>query len=161
MRQSLWQSFQFAARGLRRAFWSQRTMRIHLGLAAVVIVLTAWLQLPIGETAVVILCMIAVLAAELLNTAVETVVDLLVGDDHHELAGHAKDLSAAAVLVTAAGTAVVGTFVLVPRLAAAVELGRFDAVAAARAATLVAVLALAATVLRRAGDRGPVRKPSV
>ncbi|MDR7419417.1 MAG: diacylglycerol kinase family protein [Armatimonadota bacterium] len=158
MRHSLWQSFQFAGRGLRTAFWSQRTMRIHVGLTALVILLVAWLRLPVGETAVVILCVVAVLAAELLNTAVETVVDLQVGDNRHELAGRAKDLSAAAVVITAAGAAVVGAFVLVPRLAAA-EFRHLDAMVVGRAAALVAILALAAVVLRRTGDRTPGRKP--
>jgi hypothetical protein len=104
--------------------------------------------------------MTAVLSAELMNTAVETVVDLLVGDSDHELAGRAKDLSAAAVLVSAAGAAMVGIVVLGPPLAGAWGVGRLTALAAARAATLAAVLTLAVVVLRRAGGRDRPRRPS-
>jgi diacylglycerol kinase len=160
MRHSLWQSFQFAGRGLRAAFRSQRTMRIHVALAAVVALASGWLGLRPGEVALLVLCMAGVLAAELMNTAVETVVDLLVGDDQHELAGRAKDLSAAAVLVTAAGAAIVGLLVLAPPVAAAAAVGRVDPLAVARAATLAAMLALVIVVLRGTGNRIDTRKPT-
>jgi diacylglycerol kinase len=160
MRHSLWQSFRYAGRGLRAAFWSQRTMRVHVVLAALVMLAAGWLRLPAGQVALLVLCMTAVLSAELMNTAVETVVDLLVGDSDHELAGRAKDLSAAAVLVSAAGAAMVGIVVLGPPLAGAWGVGRLTALAAARAATLAAVLTLAVVVLRRAGGRDRPRRPS-
>ncbi|MDR7544054.1 MAG: diacylglycerol kinase family protein [Armatimonadota bacterium] len=153
MRHSLWQSFQFAGRGLQAAFWSQRTMRVHMALAVAVVAASAWLQLSAGQVALLVLSMAAVLAAELMNTAVETIVDLLVGDNRHELAGRAKDLAAAAVLVTAAGAAVVGLVVLVPPVAAAIGAGRLGALVVGRAATLAAVLALVAVILRGVGGR--------
>jgi diacylglycerol kinase (ATP) len=153
VRHSLWQSFQFAGRGLQAAFWSQRTMRVHMALAAAVVLASAWLQLSVGQMALLTLSVAAVLAAELMNTAVETIVDLLVGDNHHELAGRAKDLSAAAVLVTAAGAAVVGLLVLAPPVATAIGAGRLEALVIGRAATLAVVLALVAVILRGIGDR--------
>ena len=153
MRNSLWQSFQFAGRGLRAAFWSQRTMRIHLLLAAAVTASVVWLDLPLTETAVVVLAMAAVLAAELMNTALEVVVHLQVGDQHHELAGRAKDLSAAAVLVTAGGAAIVGLLVLAPPVAVALGVGRPDLLMFGRLGALVGVLALAVVALQRAGER--------
>lgn len=153
MRHSLWQSFQFAGRGLQAAFWSQRTMRVHMALAVAVVAASAWLQLSAGQVALLVLSMAAVLAAELMNTAVETIVDLLVGDNRHELAGRAKDLAAAAVLVTAAGAAVVGLVVLAPPVAAAIGAGRLGALVVGRVATLAAVLALVAVILRGAGGR--------
>lgn len=156
MRRSFWQSFQFAGRGLQAAFASQRTMRIHVFLAAAVTATVVWLELPVAETAVLILAMACVLSAELLNTAVEVVVDLMMGDQHHELAGRAKDLSAAAVLVTAGGVAVVGLLVLAPPVAGALGLGRFDLLTLGRVGALAGVLALLVVVLRRSGERrGP------
>jgi diacylglycerol kinase len=134
-------------------------MRIHVALAAAVALASGWLGLPPGEVALLVLCMAAVLAAELTNTAVETVVDLLVGQDHHELAGRAKDLSAAAVLVTAAGSAIVGLLVLAPPVAAAAGVGHLDLLALARAATLAAILALVIVVLQSAGRRAGAGKP--
>lgn len=153
MRHSLWQSFQFAGRGLQAAFSSQRTMRIHAFLGAAVIATVVWLELPVAETAALILAMASVLAAELMNTAVEVVVDLLMGDQHHVLAGRAKDLSAAAVVVTAGGAAVVGLLVLTPPVAGALGLGRLDFLTVGRLGALVGVLALLVVVLRRSGER--------
>jgi diacylglycerol kinase len=153
MRHTLWQSFEYAARGLQAAFQSQRTMRIHILLAAAVTAAVVWLDLPVAETAMLVLAMACVLAAELTNTAVEIVVDLEVGDQHHELAGRAKDLSAAAVLVTAGGAAIVGLLVLAPPVAVAFGLGRANLLAFGRLGALLAVLALMVVVIRRAGER--------
>ncbi len=153
MRHGLWQSFQYAARGLRVAFQSQRTMKVHVALTAVVIIAVVWLDLPAAQSAMLVLCTAAVLAAELTNTAVETVVDLLIGGSHHELAGRAKDLSAAAVLVMAAAALVVGLLVLGPPVMAATAGGGFDTLALARAVTLLLILALGLVVVRRTGGR--------
>lgn len=136
------------------AFRSQRTMRIHALLACGVMLALVWLNLPVAETALLVLAMAAVLSAELFNTAIEAIVDLAMGDHHHHvIAGRAKDLSAAAVLVTAAGAAIVGLVVLAPPVAGALGLGRLDAVTVGRAAVLLAVLGFVAVVLRRIGER--------
>jgi diacylglycerol kinase (ATP) len=150
VRHSLWQSFQFAGRGLREAVGTQRTMRVHVALAAAVTVAVAWLDLPAAGAAVVVLAVAAVLAAELVNTAVESVIDLQVGARPHAMAARAKDLAAAAVLVTAAGAAAAGVLVLGPgTFGGLAGMGlRVDAVTAGRAATLAAVLALALLALR-------------
>ena len=152
MRHSLWQSFQFAGRGLQHAVQSQRTMRIHIALAAAITVVLVWLELPVAEAAAIVLATAGVLAAELLNTAVEILVDLHVGDEYHVLAGRAKDLSAAGVLVAAFGAAAVGLLVL-GRPAAAVLGGQIGPQSLGRAGALVLVLALVVMVLR--GDGKP------
>src|SRR5712692_9710908 len=106
---SLAQALAYAAEGLRYAV---RTFRIQLALAAAVGVVLIWVQAPALEAAVVVLAMIVVLAAELLNTGVEVVVDLLVDRNHHVLAKVAKDIAAAGVVVTVVGAAVIGFLVL-------------------------------------------------
>lgn len=128
-------------------------MRVNTVLAAAVVVGALWLELPVGEAAVLVLAIAAVVAAELMNTAVEVLADLTVGDQHHPLAGHAKDLCAASVLVAAAGAAVVGLVVLGRPVAAMVGIGRFDALTAGRGGALLLVLALAVVVVRGAGMR--------
>lgn len=104
----------YALRGLTYAVWTQRTLRLHLIIAAGVGLVLVWLQLPALETAVVVLMMVLVIMAELMNTAVEALVDLLVERNYHELARRGKDIAAAAVLITATGAAIVGLLVLVP-----------------------------------------------
>jgi len=149
VRHSLWQSFRIAGRGLQDAVWSQRNMRVHVGLAALVTVMAVWLGLPVAEAVALVIAMAVVLAAELFNSALEMLVDLVVGEQYHVLAGRAKDIGAAAVLVTAAGAAIAGLLVLGRPVAAALAHGAVDGLAAARAGSLAMILALVIIVLRR------------
>ena len=75
------------------------------------------LGIDAASWAAIVICIVLVLAAECLNTAVESVVDL-VSPDYAELAKHAKDCAAGAVLVCALGAVAVAAAVFVPRLAA-------------------------------------------
>jgi len=149
VRHSLWQSFRFAGRGLQDAVWSQRNMRVHVALAAIVTVMAVWLELPAAEAVALVIAMAVVLAAELFNSALEILVDLVVGEQYHVLAGRAKDIGAAAVLVTAAGAAIAGLLVLGRRVAAGFIGSSLDALLFGRAGALVLVLALVVVVLRR------------
>ena len=81
-------------------------MRIHAVAAAAVVVAGALLRLPPAAWAILFLTIALVVAAELLNAAVESVVDLVSPEDH-PLAKRAKDVAAAAVLVAAAGAVAV------------------------------------------------------
>jgi len=152
MRHTLWQSFRFAGRGLHEAFRTQRAMRVHVALAVGVVLGTLWLDLAPADAAMLVLAVSVVLAAELANTALEVLVDLHVGNRHHALAGRAKDLSAAAVLIASGGAAIVGILVLVRPLAAGLALGRLDVTAAGRAGVLMVLMALVVLVTRRAGE---------
>ncbi len=109
-------AYGYAIEGLAYALRTQRSLRLHLGIAVAVAVVIAWLQVPPLEAAVVVLAVVLVITMELLNTAVEALVDLLVERNHHVLAKMAKDIAASAVLVTAVGTAIVGILILGPPL---------------------------------------------
>src|SRR3990172_8466079 len=146
VRHSLWQSFRFAGRGLQDAVWSQRNMRVHVALAALVTVMAVWLDLPAAEAVALVIAMAVVLAAELFNSALEILVDLVVGEQYHVLAGRAKDIGAAAVLVTAAGAAIAGLVVLGRRVVAGLSGSSFDALLFGRAGALALVLALVVVV---------------
>ena len=123
LRASAWQvardlpaSFRYAAQGLVYAFGSQRNFRIHVFTGAAVLALALWLQLSLLQLAVLVLTIAAVLVLELLNTAVEAVVDLAVGRRYHTLARIAKDCAAAAVLVAALSSLMIALLLLVPAL---------------------------------------------
>jgi undecaprenol kinase/diacylglycerol kinase (ATP) len=90
-------------------------MRVHLAAGTLVLVLAILLRLSPLDVAVLLLCIIAVVMLEMLNTVVEAVVDLKT-ERYHPLAKIAKDVAAGAVLVAAAGSAVVGLLVLGPPL---------------------------------------------
>lgn len=103
-------SFGFALQGFRYTLATERNIRVMLGGAAFAVVMGLMLQLDLVSWAIVLLCIGCVLAAELMNTAIETVVDL-VSPEYHPLAGHAKDIAAAAVYVLSFFVAVVGVCV--------------------------------------------------
>ena len=109
-------SFRYAAQGLSYAFRSQRNFRIHVFTGTVVFGLGLVLQLPVGQLAVLVLTVAAVLVLELINTAVEAVVDLTIGRRFHPLARISKDCSAAAVLVAAVASLIIAALVVVPPL---------------------------------------------
>ena len=109
-------SFRYAAQGLGYGFVSQRNFRIHVGIGSVVFGMGLWLQLPSIQLAVLVLTVAAVLVLELLNTAIESVVDLAIGRRFHPLARIAKDCAAAAVLVAAISSLVIALLLLLPPL---------------------------------------------
>jgi len=105
-------SVRFAARGIRYAASHERNFRIDLVLLLLSAVLAVYLRLDLLRWSVLLLCWGLVLGAELMNSALEAVVDL-VQPEYHDLAGIAKDCAAGAVLITAGITALVGIFLLV------------------------------------------------
>ncbi|NLW44356.1 MAG: diacylglycerol kinase family protein [Syntrophomonadaceae bacterium] len=112
---SFWASLHDAASGVVYAFASQRNMKIHLIAAILVVAVGLFLGLNRVEWSVIILTITVVWAAEIVNTSLEEVVDLL-SPQYSLAAGRAKNLSAGAVLVTALGAAAVGVMIFGPRL---------------------------------------------
>ena len=112
---NFWQSLAFALAGIRRALHNQRNLRIHVTIAAAVVVAGFALRISRTEWAAVVTLIALVIGLELLNTAIEALVDLASPEPHH-LAKVAKDTAAGAVLVAAVGSAIVGLIVFLPRL---------------------------------------------
>lgn len=113
----LLRSLGFALDGLRYAFHTQANLRIHLAISLAVIALGLGVQLGPIEWAVLIVTMMIVLAAELVNTAIEATLDR-VSVEQHPLAKVAKDTAAGAVLLSAVGAVLVGLLILGPHLLA-------------------------------------------
>lgn len=114
-------SFKYAWTGLRYAFITQRNFRIHTIMGTLATSLGIFLQLRPVEIAVIALTSGLVMAMELLNTAIESVVDLTVKQSYHDLAKIAKDCAAGAVLVSAIASLLVGCVLLVPPLLARIQ----------------------------------------
>ncbi|MCS7178683.1 MAG: diacylglycerol kinase family protein [Anaerolineae bacterium] len=108
-------AFGHAFAGLFHAFRTQRNIPIHLTIAAGVMALGLWLDLSRMEWAILALTIGIVLSAELLNSSLETVVDM-VSPEYHPMAKRAKDIAAGAVLLTAIVAVVVGLLILGPPL---------------------------------------------
>lgn len=107
-------SFKYAWAGIIYAFRTQRNFRIHTIIGTLAIGLGVFLNLPKVEVAIIGLTIGAVMTMELLNTAIESVVDLTVGQSYHELAKIAKDCAAAAVLISAIVALFVAVILLLP-----------------------------------------------
>jgi diacylglycerol kinase (ATP) len=119
---NLFVSFKYAWAGITYAFATQRNFRIHTIVGAVALSLAVWLGLDGTQIAVITLTSGAVMALELVNTALESVVDLAVQQTYHELARIAKDCAAGAVLVFAIVAVIVAATLLVPPLALRLQL---------------------------------------
>jgi len=92
-------------------------MRIHAVIALLVVVCGFIFDISRTEWMLCVLCFGLVFGAELINSAIERVVDLA-SPDRHELAKNAKDMSAGAVLVCAVFSAIVGLIIFVPKVLA-------------------------------------------
>ncbi|AWB45404.1 diacylglycerol kinase [Paenibacillus sp. CAA11] len=100
-------TFRYAASGIWYGIRTQRNLRIHLVAAVLAIGAAAFFQLSAVKWAVLLLMICLVISLELVNTALESVVDL-VTSDWKQLAKAAKDTAAGAVLVAAIFAVLIG-----------------------------------------------------
>jgi diacylglycerol kinase len=114
-------SFRYAFQGLADLFRSQVNARIHLAVALAVVLAGGYFGLSALEWVALVVCIAGVLALEAINTALEYLTDL-VSPDIHPLAGKAKDVAAAAVLLAAFGAVVVGLLIFLPKIYALFQL---------------------------------------
>ena len=112
---TLLSSFGFAFAGLRYCLRTQRNFRIHIALALTGTIVGVLLNLTLVEWAVFTTMVAMVLAAEMVNTMVESLVDL-VTTEYHPLAKVAKDIAAGIVLLTSIASVIVGLLIFGPRL---------------------------------------------
>ena len=109
-------SFLYAAKGLGYAFSTQRNFRIHVVFALGAFGSGFFLGLNKSDLAIMALTATGVLVVELLNTAIESAVDLAIGKRFHPLAQIAKDCSAGAVLVASISSVLIAVLLLFPPL---------------------------------------------
>jgi diacylglycerol kinase len=107
--------FGFAFKGIGHAAKTQLNFRVHLVCAAIAVLLGFVLRISAAEWLWIALCIGMVLLTELLNTAIELLVDL-VSPGYHEKAGRVKDMCAAAVLVTAITALAIGLVIFIPKI---------------------------------------------
>ncbi|GEM82466.1 diacylglycerol kinase [Meiothermus hypogaeus] len=105
-------SFAYAWAGVQLAWKSQRNFRLEVYIGAIALGLAVWLQVSLVP---VLLLIALVLGLELLNTALEALVDL-VSPNYHPLAKAAKDVAAASVLIVSGIAALIGVLLLAPPL---------------------------------------------
>jgi diacylglycerol kinase len=108
-------SFQYAFEGWWFVLRTQHNAWIHTVVSVCIFVLSLWLGLSRTDWAIIILAIMTVWMAEFMNTALEAIVDMA-SPEFHPLAKTAKDVAAAAVLVGACGSVLIGLLILGPPL---------------------------------------------
>jgi diacylglycerol kinase (ATP) len=109
-----WQAFLWSMKGLRATWDLESSFRLEVYLFVVMAPLGFWLGENGVERAILIGSLLIVLVVEVLNSAVEAVVDRW-GVEHHELAGRAKDMGSAAVFLADMNVLACWGLILVPR----------------------------------------------
>lgn len=108
-------AFGYAFQGWWHVLHTQRNAWIHAVATMLVVLMAAWLKLPARDWAVLILAIALVWTAEFINTSIEAIVDLA-SPEKHPLAKAGKDVGAAAVLITALASVLVGLLIMGPPL---------------------------------------------
>jgi diacylglycerol kinase len=109
-------AFRYAISGWWFVIRTQRNAWIHMVVSVAVILMSLLLRITPANWALILLAIALVWIAEFLNTALEAVVDLATNHQHHELARVGKDVGAAAVLIAAITSIIIGFLILGPPL---------------------------------------------
>ena len=108
-------SFKYAMQGILRAFKTERNLKIHAFMMMVVVILGLIFKIAVWEWITCIILFALVIGAELLNTSIEEMVNLL-SPEIRVHAKYAKDIAAGAVLIFAIASAIVGAIIFIPKL---------------------------------------------
>lgn len=118
---NVFHSFRYAIEGIIYAARNERNMKIHLFIAGCVIIFGIILNVSSVEWLFLLFAIFGVLSLELVNSAIERVVDLAT-KELHPLAKLAKDFAAGAVLIYAILSVIVGLIIFLPKLIALIKL---------------------------------------
>ena len=108
-------SFKYAIEGFVSSFKTERNMKIHTLAMICVIIFGVALKISLTEWFACIIIICLVIGAELFNTAIETIVDMI-SPEKNDKAKLVKDISAAAVLVFAIGAVIIGAMIFIPKI---------------------------------------------
>jgi diacylglycerol kinase (ATP) len=108
-------SFNYAISGIIHGLKTQRNMQLHVIVMVLVLLASLFLDLSRIELAAIFFAIGLVLISEMLNTAIESIVDLII-DTHHKVAGTAKDIGAGAVLIASITALAIGYLILYNRI---------------------------------------------
>jgi len=104
----------WSLQGLRAAWLHESSFRLEVYLFVILAPVGWWLAETGIERALLVGSLLLVLGVELLNSAIEAVIERF-GDEHHEIAGRAKDMGSAAVFVSMLNVLMVWGAILLPR----------------------------------------------
>lgn len=108
-------SMKFAWKGMKTMLRTQHNMRIHLFASIIVTGAGFIFHLSSGKWLALVITIAIVWITEAVNTAIEFLVDL-VSPEYDPLAGHVKDIAAAAVLISALAAIIIGCIIFIPEV---------------------------------------------
>ena len=110
---SIVKSFGYALEGLSHAIKYNRNLRIHFVVGLIVVLASIFFHVTPFEMSILGVMILLVISSEMINTAIEEMVDLII-QEHKKEAKVAKDVAAGMVLVTSVGSAIVGFLIFTP-----------------------------------------------
>ena len=113
---NIFASFKYAFNGLIYCFQTTRNFRIQCLFGALVIITSSLLKCSLNEYMIIISTISSVLILELINTSIESIVDLNVKNKFNKLAKISKDCSAASVLLASCNSIFVAAFIFFPKI---------------------------------------------
>ena len=108
-------SFKYAFKGVFSAIRTERNLKIHISIMILVIIAGIFLKISKMEWIICIILFGLVIGGEMLNSAIETVVDIAMPEINPK-AKFAKDVAAGAVLVFAISSAIIGLLIFIPKI---------------------------------------------
>ena len=106
-------SFRYASRGILQVFRSERSFRLQIFAFALVVIAGFIFRITGMEWVFILIAGSIVLVSEMINTAVEYIIDLIT-EEYRVLAGHIKNVTAGAVLVSSIIAVIIGLVIFVP-----------------------------------------------
>ena len=109
-------SFKYAFKGIYYCFQTSRNFRIELFIAITIFLLGIVFSLKLHEYIILLSTIFSVLILELLNTSIESLVDLIVENKFNQLAKISKDCAAGSVLLASINSIFVACFIFIPKI---------------------------------------------
>ncbi len=109
-------SFKYAFSGISYVLKTSRNFKIQLIFAVACLMIGVLLQISESNYVILIATIMSVLILEILNTSIESIVDLLVKKEFSSLAKISKDTSAGAVLLASINSVIIAVYIFVPKI---------------------------------------------
>ena len=109
-------SFKYAFSGISYVLKTSRNFKIQLTIAFLSLMIGVLLQISLSNYVILIATIMSVLILEILNTSIESIVDLVVKKEFSSLAKISKDTSAGAVLLASINSVIIAVYIFVPKI---------------------------------------------
>ncbi len=113
-KQNFSNTFKNARKGMRLTLKSERNLRIHLFVAALVLITAYCLNFSITKFCILLLTIASVISAEMFNSAIEFSLDAIFHNKYSRMVGMAKDIAAGAVMVVTITAVMIGVLLFAP-----------------------------------------------